>query len=160
VDRMAVTLPNGKPATREVVRHVGAAAVVAMDGEGRVTLVRQYRAPIDRVLIELPAGKLDSPGEDRLKAAQRELAEETGLVAEHWTHLTDLITTPGFCDEVIGLYLATGLKRGESHPDDDEFLRVVTLPLPEAVAMARSGELTDAKTVVGLLLANTLLNGR
>ena len=149
IDHLTNRLPNGKLAKREVARHIGAAAVLPVDGDGNVYLVRQFRAPVGRVLMEIPAGKLDFRGEDRLAAAKRELREETGLEASQWTHLNDLLTTVGFCDECIGVYLAQGLTRGKSHPDDDEFLNVVKLPYDEAMA--------DAKTVCALALARPLL---
>ena len=153
VNKLDVILPDGKPAMREAVRHPGASAIVPVDAEGNVTLVRQYRAPIADVLLEIPAGKLDFKGEDRLEAAKRELREETGLTAEKWTHLTDMISAPGFCDEVISIYLAEGLSAGEDEPDEDEFLNVVKLPLKELLDRAVRGELNDAKTLSGILLA-------
>ena len=131
IDHINNRLPNGKLAAREVARHVGASAVVPVDGDGNVWLVKQFRAPIDQILLEVPAGKLDYKGEDRLEAAKRELQEETGLSAGEWTHLTDIVTTPGFSDELISLYLARDLSAGQSHPDDDEFLNVVKVPLNE-----------------------------
>ncbi len=154
LDLTQVELPDGKPASREVIRHVGASAIVPVDDEGNVTLVRQYRTALGRVLMEIPAGKLDSKDEDRLLAAQRELKEETGLTARHWTHLTDIVTTPGFCDEKISIYLATGLTQGEINPDEDEFLGVVKIPLKEMLAMALRGEIVDSKTLAGILLAS------
>lgn len=157
--RMDVTLPSGKPAVREIVRHIGACAVVAVDGENNVLLVRQFRAPLGRVTCEIPAGKLDSRGEDRLKTAQRELSEETGYEAARWVKLCDMVTTPGFCDEMISIYLATGLTRGEAHPDDDEFLGLIRMPLDEAIARAQAGEFQDSKTLCGLLLAKSKLGG-
>lgn len=157
LEKLSVKLPNGKTAPREVVRHVGAAAVVPVDGEGYTYLVRQFRAPLNRVMLEIPAGKLDFPGEDRACAARRELSEETGLTAKRWTHLTDIATTPGFSDEIIGLYLATDLENGEANPDEDEFLNVVRLPFEEAVSMALRGEISDAKTICALLLAKSAL---
>lgn len=157
VSVMDVTLPNGEPAKREVIRHVGASAVVPVDADGNVTLVRQYRAPIAQVLLEIPAGKLDYKEENRLEAARRELREETGLTAENWTHLTDIVTTPGFCDELISIYLATGLTAGEDEPDDDEFLNIVKMPLAELVGMAMRGEISDSKTLIGILMADRLL---
>ena len=157
IDHLTNRLPNGKLAKREVARHIGAAAVLPVDGDGNVYLVRQFRAPVGRVLMEIPAGKLDFRGEDRLAAAKRELREETGLEASQWTHLNDLLTTVGFCDECIGIYLAQGLTRGESHPDDDEFLNVVKLPYDEALAMVARNEINDAKTVCALALAKPLL---
>ena len=159
VNRMDVTLPNGKPALREIVRHPGASAIVPVDEQGYVTMVRQYRAPLGKVILEIPAGKLDGKGEDRLLAARRELQEETGLSAGKWTHLTDIATTPGFCDEVISIYLATELSAGETHPDEDEFLNVVRLPLKELVHMVMGGEICDAKTLTGILMADRALEG-
>lgn len=157
VSILDVTLPNGEPAKREALRHVGASAIVPVDDEGNVTLVRQYRAPIASVLLEIPAGKLDFKGENRLEAARRELREETGLTAENWTHLTDIVTTPGFCDELISIYLATGLTAGEDEPDDDEFLNIVKMPLSELADMAMRGEISDSKTLIGVLMADRLL---
>lgn len=157
VNRLDVTLPDGKSAVREAIRHPGASAIVPVDENGYVTLVRQYRAPIASVLLEIPAGKLDYKGEDRLEAAKRELREETGLTAENWVHLTDIVTAPGFCDELISIYLATGLSAGEDEPDEDEFLNIVKMPLAELIGMAKRGEITDSKTLVGLLLAEKAL---
>lgn len=159
IDHITNRLPNGKLAAREVARHVGASAVVPVDGEGNVYLVKQFRAPIDQVLLEVPAGKLDYKGEDRLEAAKRELQEETGLTARRWTHLTDIVTTPGFSDELISLYLARDLEAGDSHPDDDEFLNLVKVPLKELVGMIARGEVTDAKTICAVLLAEKAVNG-
>lgn len=159
IDHINNRLPNGKLAAREVARHVGASAVVPVDGDGNVWLVKQFRAPIDQILLEVPAGKLDYKGEDRLEAAKRELKEETGLTAGEWTHLSDIVTTPGFSDELISLYLARDLSAGQSHPDDDEFLNVVKLPLNELVAMIARGQVTDAKTICAVLLAEKVVNG-
>ena len=159
IDHVENRLPNGQLAAREIARHVGASAVVPVDGEGNVWLVKQFRAPIDQILLEVPAGKLDFKGEDRLLAAKRELREETGLTAQSWTHLGDIITTPGFSDELISLYLARELSAGESHPDDDEFLNVVRVPLGELVDMVRRGEVPDAKTICAVMLADRAING-
>ncbi|MBR1820284.1 MAG: NUDIX hydrolase [Clostridia bacterium] len=159
IDHITNRLPNGKLAAREIARHVGASAVVPVDAEGNVWLVKQFRAPIDQVLLEIPAGKLDYKGEDRLKAAKRELQEETGLTAASWTHLSDIVTTPGFSDEKISLYLARDLSAGQSHPDEDEFLNVVRVPLAELVAMIMRGEVTDSKTICAVLLAEKAING-
>ena len=159
IDHATNVLPNGKTAAREIARHVGASAVVPVDESGNVWLVKQFRAPIDRVLLEIPAGKLDSKGEDRLLAAKRELREETGLTAESWIHLGDIFTTPGFSDEKISLYLARELSAGESHPDEDEFLNLVKLPLAELVAMIGRGEVSDAKTICAVLMADKIING-
>lgn len=153
LEKWDVTLPNGKAAMREVAIHRGASAIVPVDDEGYVYLVKQFRTPLGRVLTEVPAGKLDTAGEDRLAAAKRELREETGFTAKKWTHLVDLATTPGFCTEVISLYLAEELTRGETSFDDDEFLDLVRMPFDEAVHAALTGGLTDAKTIAALLLA-------
>lgn len=157
IDHLTNELPNGKSAKREVALHVGASAVLPMDDEGNVYLVRQFRAPLDQVLMEIPAGKLDSADEDRLLAAKRELREETGLEAKDWLFLTDTFTTAGFSNERISLYLARELKRGESRPDEDEFLNLVKLPFREALEMVMRGEIRDAKTQISLLMAQNLI---
>ena len=157
LERATVELPNGKTATREIVRHVGAAAVVAVDENGRVAVVRQWRCAAGRVLLEIPAGKLDAFGADRLEAAKRELREETGLTASSFRHLADILTTPGFSDEVIGLYLATGLSQGESQPDDDEFLNVEFIDIRALLGSIHAGEIEDAKTICAVLLAQPIL---
>ena len=157
IDHVTCALPNGHLAQRECARHIGASAVIPVDSEGYAYLVRQYRACIDRVLLEIPAGKLDFKDENRLEAARRELREETGLTAKSWTHLTDIVTTPGFSDEKISLYLARDLEVGDSHPDDDEFLNLVRLPLDEVVEQIMRGEITDAKTICATLMAAKLL---
>ncbi len=159
VQKWTVRLPNGGEAFREIVLHKGASAVVPVDGEGNTYLVRQYRTPIDRILTEIPAGKLDYIGEDRLEAAKRELKEETGFSAENWTHLTDMVTTPGFTNELISVYLARGLTKGQTHMDEDEFIDLVKLPLDEAVEMVKRGEITDGKSIVGLMLAQAAIKG-
>ena len=157
IDHLTNRLPNGHLAKREVARHIGASAVVPVDAQGNVWLVKQFRACIDQVLLEIPAGKLDFKGEDRLEAAKRELREETGLTAGTWTHLTDILTTPGFSDEKISLYLARDLHAGLSHPDDDEFLNLVKLPLDEVVARIMRGEISDSKTICAALMTANLL---
>lgn len=158
VEHWQVLLPNGQNALREVVRHRGAAAVVPLDDAGNVTLVRQHRIAVGRMTWEIPAGKLDFPGEDMLDCARRELEEETGLNAESFRQLTVLDTTPGFCNEQIGIYLATGLSQHAAHTDPDEFLHVRAFPLHEAIRMIMSGEIHDSKTIVGLLMAAQLQN--
>lgn len=153
VSHMQVRLPDGRTALREIVHHKGAAAVVPVDDEENVYLVRQHRVVVDMLMLEIPAGKLDYVGEDPLHCAVRELQEETGLKAEHMELLTHVVTTPGFCTEKIGLYLATGLSQHATHLDADEFLQVEKLPLKEAVARVMRGELRDAKTALGLMMA-------
>lgn len=153
VSHMQVRLPNGRTALREIVHHKGAATIVPVDDEEYVYLVRQHRVVNDMLTWEIPAGKLDTADEDPLHCAVRELLEETGLKAEHMEKLSHIVTTPGFCTEKIGLYLATGLSQHEDHPDEDEFLRVTRIPLKEAVQRVMSGEFQDAKTALGLLMA-------
>lgn len=157
VDHMTALLPNGKTALREVAVHMGASAVVPVDEEGSVYLVRQFRAPLEKVTLEIPAGKLDHPGENRLEAAQRELREETGFSADSWKKLTDLATTPGFCSEVISIYLAQNLHSGKTDFDEDEFLNLVKMPLSQAVDQVIAGEICDSKTICGLLMAQRLI---
>ena len=157
VEKWQGALPNGETALREIVRHNGAAAIVPVDREGNVTLVRQHRIAVDRFTWEIPAGKLDSPEEDPFHAAKRELEEETGLQADTWRKLTRIDTTPGFCNERISIYLATDLSQHPAHPDADEFLGLARIPLKEAVARCMSGEFCDSKTVIGLLMAHQVL---
>lgn len=157
LERWDVKLPNGEEAMREVILHNGACAIVPVDEKGVVTLVRQHRVAVDRVTTEIPAGKLDGPDEDPALCARRELEEETGLRANNWKELTCLLTTPAFCKERIWIYLATELEQADAHPDDDEFLNLVRMPLDEAVAMVMRGEIRDAKTCAGLLMAHYAL---
>lgn len=151
VYRDAVTLPNGHSATREVIRHVGAVCVVPLTEQGEVICVRQYRYPTGKVLLEIPAGKLDSRQEDRREAALRELREETGARCATLTSLGAFYPAPAYSDELIDVYLAEGLTFGETDPDEDEFLDVVRVPLAELVDMALRGELEDAKTQMAVL---------
>ena len=149
-------LPDGKQASREVVLHPGGVAVLPLDGEGNVTLVQQYRYPFHQVILELPAGKLDA-GEAHETAARRELSEEPGLEAEELIYLGCLLASPGFCNERLHLYLARGLSRADSHPDDDEFLNVVTMPFDRLLEQVMDGTIEDAKTVAGVLKTKVLL---
>jgi ADP-ribose pyrophosphatase len=153
VSERTVKLPNGREATRELVYHKGAAAVVPVDEHGFVTLVRQYRVAHDAVMLEIPAGKLDFAAEDPLDCAHRELLEETGLKAERMEPLLRMIPTPGYCTEAVNVYLATGLSAGSAHLDEDEFLTVERMPLKDAAELVMRGELGDAKTAVGILMA-------
>lgn len=148
-----VRLPNGETALREIACHPGASAVVAVDEDGQMIFVRQHRIAVGRLTMEIPAGKLDSPDEDPFLCAQRELSEETGMTASHWEKLTVLETTPGFCNEQIHIYYATGLSQHESHPDEDEFVSVTRLPLKDAVAKVMDGTIRDGKTALGIMMA-------
>ena len=152
-----VQLPNGKPATREVIRHVGAVGVIPVTDDGKVLVERQFRYPLNRVVTEIPAGKLDSFTEDRLSAAKRELEEETGYRAAEWITMGDYYPTPAYCDERITLYLAKGLSLGQRHLDEDEFLNFEFLPLPDLVEDVMAGRITDGKTQVAVLKAARLL---
>ena len=146
-----VTLPNGHVTPLEIVRHPGAAAVATLDEQGRVTLIRQYRHAVGGYLWEVPAGKLD-PGETPATCAARELAEEVGLAARELEHLGSIVTCPGFCDEVIHLFVATGLRRVATNLGADEIIEDVTpILLRDALAMIRRGEIRDAKTIAALV---------
>ena len=149
-----VRIPNGNVVTLEIIRHRGAAAVVPVDDEGRAVLIRQYRHATSGYLLEVPAGTLD-PGEAPEACALREVEEETGLRAARLEPLGWIWTTPGFTDERIWLYLATGLTPTASAHESDEVITVLRLPFAEAVEKAASGEITDAKSVCALLRAST-----
>ncbi len=150
-------LPDGNLASREVVYHPGGVAVLALDETQQVYLVQQYRYPIQQMLTELPAGKLDHNGEDVLEAAKRELSEETGLEANKWTYLGHTLASPGFCTEALHMYLAQDLTRKEQHLDADEFLDVLTMPFDTLVQQVMDGTITDAKTVATTLKVKVLL---
>ena len=154
-----VALRDGKETIREVVDHPGGVTVVPVDAEGRVYCVRQYRYPYGEHVLETPAGKLER-GEDPLECARRELSEETGFTAEQFVDLGRIYPSPGYCREIIYLYLALGLKAGEQHLDAGEFLDVERHPLEELVGMAMDNTLLDAKTVVGVLKADRWLRER
>lgn len=145
-----IELPNGGHATREYMDHPGAVGVVPVLQDGSVVLVRQYRYPVGEVTLELPAGKLGE-GEDPLECVKRELHEETGYSAETVTPLLDYWPTPAFANEVLHLYVAEGLTEGLLHPDEDEFIEKVEMPLDDVLELARRGLIKDSKTLVGLL---------
>ncbi|AWG65303.1 ADP-ribose pyrophosphatase [Mycobacteroides abscessus] len=159
--RDRVAMPGGGSATREVVEHYGAVAVAAVDEAGRVALVYQYRHPLGHRLWELPAGLLDIAGEDSQRAAARELLEEAGIEAGTWRVLVDAAASPGFTDEVVRVFLATGLShpgRGESH-DEEADMTVHWVPLSEAVSMVMAGEVVNAIAVAGILATHVALGG-
>lgn len=145
-----VVLSNGRTARRDLVLHPGAVAVLALTPAGEMVMVRQYRYPVGEVLYEIPAGKLN-PGEDPLDTARRELREETGLVAGKMTPLTTFYTGPGFTDETMYLFLAEDLVQSQADPDPDEIIEYEKIPLDRVWEMVKTGELRDAKTLVGLL---------
>ncbi len=150
-------LPDGSTAIREVVYHPGGVGILALDENGNVPLVRQYRYPIQRELLEIPAGKLE-PGEDPREAAMRELSEETGFEAGELTYLGSALASPGFCTERLHMYLARNLTRRKSHPDEDEFLDVVTVPFETLVQQVMDGTIEDAKTLATVLKTRILLD--
>lgn len=147
-----VELPNGKKAGREFIRHPGAVAVVPVTQEGNIVLVRQYRYPVGKTMLEVPAGKLDK-GEHPDDCALRELEEETGYVAHNLRKLSSIYTTPGFTDEVIHLYLADQLTLAKQRPDEDEFLDVEVYTKEQIKDMIADGTIDDAKSMLALLLA-------
>lgn len=146
-----VELPNGKTSKREVVKHPGAVAVIPMTNDGKLVLVRQYRKALERVLVEIPAGKLEK-GEEPLVTARRELEEETGYSAKSMRHLVSFYTSPGFADELIHLYVAEGLTKLEDAAslDEDEFVDLLEVTLEEALEMLEKQEIYDAKTTYAL----------
>ena len=157
VKRDQVRLPNGHQSVRELLRHVGAVCVVPVTDDGRVVVERQYRYPIDQVITEIPAGKLDSREEDRLHAAQRELKEETGITADSWTDMGLYYPAAAYSDEKITMYLARGLHRGEQRLDEDEFLNVELVSMEELIEEILTGKITDGKTQAAILKAAMLL---
>jgi ADP-ribose pyrophosphatase len=157
-----VEMPGGRVAVREIVEHPGAVAIAALDDQGRLAVIEQYRQAVRRRLVELPAGLLDVPGEDPLEAAARELTEEAGLTADEWSVLLDLVPSPGFTDESVRVYLARGLHEvGRPQSDDDEEadLSVSWLPLDEAVRDALSGRMVNAVTVAAVLAVQAVRDG-
>ena len=153
-----VRLWNGHEAVREYILHPGAAMIIAMADDNTLVLVRQYRYPLDRHFIELPAGKID-PGEDPMDTAKRELREECGYEAKSWRHLTTLHPCIGYANERIELYLARDLIAGDQQLDDDELLEVLHVPATEALSWVRDGKITEAKAVTGLLWADKIMRG-
>lgn len=155
-----ITLPNGKPATREYVRHVGAVCVLPLTDECEVICVRQYRYPIASVMLEIPAGKLDSKEEDPEDAVRRELREETGAVCGRLTDLGYFYSSPAILDEKIHMYLAEELTFGQTDPDEDEFIETVRLPLSTLVQMVMHNEIPDIKTQAAVMRVAYLLAHR
>ena len=152
-----VLLPNGNKSVREISLHVGASAVIPILSDGRVIMERQYRYAHHRVMLEIPAGKLNGPDEDPLIAAKRELREETGAEAKKYTHLGSIATAPALIDEVIHLYMAEDISFGERELDPDEFLDVELIHIDKLYEMVMNGEIADAKTQIAVLKARELL---
>lgn len=158
-----VLMPGGRTAGREVVEHSGTVAVLPLHDDDSVVMIDQYRHPVGRRIRELPAGLLDAPGEEPVTTARRELVEEAGYTARDWSVLVDMVASPGFSDEAVRVFLARGLTEvGRPTGDDDEEadLRVVRLPMAEAVRQVLAGEIVSAPTVAGLLaLPAALVDG-
>ncbi len=146
-----VRMPNGNLATREIVEHSQCVCVVPLDEQRNVIMVRQYRKPTEENLLEVPAGNVD-PGEEPGQTVVRELKEETGYTADKMEYLCSFWTTPGFTNELMHAYMATGLHPGATHLDEDEILHSVKVPLEEVPGMIRSGEIRDAKSIASLML--------
>jgi len=153
-----VELASGHRTLREIVEHGGAIAVVAIDADERVILVRQFRKAMEQTLLEIPAGTLKRE-EDPLDCARRELEEETGSGADTWQKLGFFYTSPGFCTEGMHVYLATALRPAGREPDEDEIIEVVPVPLSDVTALIERGEIRDAKSIAGLLMALRALCG-
>ena len=151
-----VELPDGTTSLREIVDHPGGVAILALDAEGRVPVVRQYRYAFSRVMLEIPAGKREA-GEEPFLTAQRELKEEVGVEAERWDDLGVLIPSPGCYGETLYLYLARELKCGETAPDEDEFLECEWMAFDELYGLCMDGTVQDAKTVAAVLKVKLLL---
>lgn len=158
IKRDTVCLPGGETATREYVVHPGAVMVIPLFDDGRVLLERQYRYPMQRVMIEFPAGKLD-PGEDSWLCAQRELKEETGFSAREWARAGVLHPVISYATEFIDIWFARGLEAGERHLDEGEYLDLLTATPAELLAWCRDGTVTDAKTLTGALWLQNVLRG-
>ncbi|MFQ6103617.1 MAG: NUDIX hydrolase [Candidatus Glassbacteria bacterium] len=149
---------NGKEVDMEVVRHGGAAAVVPVKEDGRIVLIRQFRYTVDKYIWEVPAGKFDE-SEDSVTCALREMEEEVGYRAGEIEKLGSILTTPGFSDERIDIYLARDLEKVQRHLDPDEFIDVVDVPIDEAIDMIENGEIEDSKSIIALLFASRRFSG-
>lgn len=158
VQRDTVRLPNGRPATREYIKHPGAVVILPLFDDGSVLMERQFRYPLDRVFIEFPAGKID-PGEAPLACAQRELLEETGYTATDWQFVCTIHNAIAYADEHLDLYLARGLIAGERKLDEEEFLDIFHASSDDVMTWVREGKITDVKTVIGAFWLEKILRG-
>ncbi|MFN0083834.1 MAG: NUDIX hydrolase [Blastocatellia bacterium] len=159
VDRDRLREENGQEISRDVVRHPGGAGGLPLFDDGRVALVRQYRHPAGRDLLEIPAGRVE-PGESAELCAAREIEQEIGFRAGRMQKLAEFYSTPGFCEERLYVYLATGLTMTAQNLDHDEMVEIVYLPMREAVRMAERGEIEDSKSIIALLLAGSMADPR
>lgn len=159
VTKDTALLENGSEAQRDVVHHSGGVTVIPVTDNEEILMVKQYRYPHHKVMLEIPAGKLE-PGEKHYDCGKRELLEETGCTCKNYEYLGEIVPTPAYVSEVIHLYIASGLKFSQQDLDDDEFLDVVKIPLDKAVEMVLSGEITDSKTQIGVLKAWHILKNK
>ena len=159
VQRDTVRLPDGRPTVREYIRHHGAVVILPLFDDGTVLLERQFRYPLDRVFIELPAGKID-PNEDPLACAKRELQEETGYTATDWKFVCTIHNAIAYSDEHLDLFLARGLTAGERRLDDGEFLETITASVVDMLDWVRVGKITDVKTVIGAFWLEKISTGQ
>jgi len=153
-----VALPDGREGSREIVEHRGAVAMVALDEDGNIILVRQYRKALEQTTLEIPAGTLEDC-EDPLACARRELEEEIKMKAAHWEKILDYYSAPGFCNEILHLYLARDLSASFAEADEDEFLEIVKLPLATAYKYIFEGKIVDGKSIIGIQHAFWALRG-
>ena len=153
----SVKLPNGKTATREKVTHPGAVGIVPVTDDNKIILVRQYRYPVEDIIIEIPAGKLNKD-ESPSMCARRELEEEVGAVNGELIHLSTFYTTPGFSNEILYLYLAIRFKKTKNNLDEDEFLEIIEPEAEEAISWIKDGKIKDSKTIIGILMAKDFIN--
>lgn len=155
VDDVQVRLPDGRHAERDVIRHHGSVGIIALTDDGKIVLVHQYRTAVEQVTLEIPAGKLE-PGEDPATCAARELREETGYEAGNLGYLCPFVPAIGYSDEVLHLYMATGLRFVGASPDDDEFINVDLVPVDEMVGRVLDGKVSDSKTMAAILLCDAI----
>lgn len=154
-----VELPDQKYTKREIVDHPGAVAIIPITEDNKVILVKQFRKAVEESLLEIPAGKLEL-GEDPVGCAIRELKEETGFACEKIQFLMEFYTSPGFSNEKMHLFLATGLSEGIAEPENDEYIEVVTIDFDELLSMIYNGKISDSKTIIGMIMANNYLKNQ
>ncbi len=154
-----VELPDQKYTKREIVEHPGAVAIVPITADNELVLVKQFRKAIEEAIIEIPAGKLEH-GEDPASCAVRELKEETGFTAEKIQYVFQFYTSPGFSNEKMHLFVATGLAEGTAEPENDEYIEIIKIKLDNLLNMINNGEITDSKSIIGILMANNIINSK
>ncbi len=155
VESVEVELPDGEQATRDIIRHPGAVGIIAIDDDNRILLERQYRCALERLTLEIPAGKLDV-GETAEECARRELEEETGYTAGKMAYLIPIASAAGYSDEIIHLFMATDLKPGLAHPDSEEFVATFWMDIEELIDMVLDGKIEDSKTIIAALTCDAI----